>query len=81
MPEAMSESEIATFLDDATELDTYDYRNEDDEDDYVSAVLYEAKDRRHFRYVVSTGMDSSFSGAGHFGEWLTAEEEKDWTKF
>lgn len=81
MPVPMSETETETFLGSSTELDTYDYRNEEDVDDYISAILYKTGDGRYFRYVSSSGMDSEFVGAGEFGEWLTAEEAKEWTRF
>ena len=62
-----------------TLIDSYDYRNENDEDDYVVAALYRTKDRRYIRYIESSGMNSKYSGAGDFCEWLPTKT--GWKKF
>lgn len=62
-------------------MDTYDFRDDEDEDDYIVARLYKAPDGRHFRYVESSGMNSAPSGAGNFGEWLAEDERVTWTQW
>lgn len=81
MPNEMTQEEVETSLASATAVDSYEFRNEEDEDDYITATLYETKEGRLFRLVESTGMNSSFAGAGNIGEWLTDEEAKEWNKF
>jgi hypothetical protein len=78
MPTDMTSEEVDDFLHSAKQIDSFDFRNEDDDDDYFTMTLYESKDGRCFRIVESSGMDSRFSGAGNFGEWLTAEEIEKW---
>jgi hypothetical protein len=77
----MTDEEIEKELSAADEIDSYEYRNPESEDDYIVAFLYETKAGRIFRYVESSGMDSSFAGAGNVGEWLTKAEEKNWKEF
>lgn len=81
MPSEMTPEELETARTSATAVDSYDYRNDDDEDDYFSASLYETTDGRRFRVVESSGMNSQFEGAGDIAEWLTDEEAKSWNEF
>ena len=77
----MSPSELELALKSARQLEVHDYRNDDDEDDYISAVLYAVPDDRAFRLISSSGMNSKYCGAGNFGEWLTSEERAAWRVF
>jgi hypothetical protein len=80
MPTLMSEDELETAKANAEEVDTFDFRNEDDENDFIMAVLL--KDRiGHFRLVKMSGFNSMFSGAGNIGHRLKKEEVKNWTRF
>jgi hypothetical protein len=40
MPLEMTPEDVAMALKTAGQLDAYDYRNDQDDDDYISAVLY-----------------------------------------
>jgi len=68
--------DIAALIAESTELDSYDFRHETDEDDYVSMVLYRASDDRLFRHIIASGMSSSWAGATDIIEWV--EEEELW---
>ena len=81
MPKEMSADALAKAREGAQEIDTYDFRSDDDEDDYITALLYKAKSGRHFRSIESSGMSSVYSGAGEFGEWLTTAEVANWNEF
>ncbi|MFN3242940.1 MAG: hypothetical protein ACE37K_15680 [Planctomycetota bacterium] len=81
MTENESEIDWADLCGKSTELDSYDYRNQDDEDDYVSATLYRTPDGRHFRFISATGMNTGWAGAADFGEWLVDGEEQTWKSF
>jgi hypothetical protein len=82
MPTEMTEDELRRYGTRAEAMETYDYRNPADEDDYISAVLYRLYDGRHFRVVSSSGRHSSLAGVGKIGEWLpTNEEVQSWKKF
>jgi len=81
MPSEMTTQELETSLASATQVDTYEFRNEDDEDDYFTATLYKARDGRHFRVVDSSGMNSQFDGSSGFGQRLTDKEVKNWNEF
>jgi hypothetical protein len=78
MPSNMTEEELDKALESATRIDEYDYRNEDDEDDYFTASLHKTNDNRYFRLVESSGYNSDFSAAGNIGEWLADDEVADW---
>lgn len=69
--------DIAALIAKSTEIDTYDFAHESDEDDYVSMVLYRAPDGRHFRHIIASGMSSSWAGATDVIEWV--EDELNWT--
>lgn len=81
MPREMTPEDVAMALKTAGQLDVYDYRNDEDDDDYISAVLYGLPDGRLFRLVTASGMNSVHSGAGNIGEWLTDAERARWTTF
>lgn len=68
--------DIAALIAKSTEVDTYDFAHESDEDDYVSMVLYRAPDGRLFRHVVASGMSSSWAGATDIIEWV--DDELSW---
>ena len=46
----MTPNELALALKTACQVDAGDYRNNDDEDDYINAALYELPDKRLFRF-------------------------------
>ncbi len=77
----MTEDELELAIPAALEADTFDFQNPDDEDDYISAILYRTTSGRHFRLITSSGMDSVYSGAGNIGEWLMPNEIATWTEF
>jgi hypothetical protein len=82
MPTEMTKDELRRCRAMAEAMETYHYRNRDDEDDYLSAVLYRLFDDRHFRVVNASGKKSPLAGAGNIGEWLpTNEEVQNWKKF
>lgn len=56
-------TDVAALIANSTEIDTYDFAHESDEDDYVSMVLYRAPDGSHFRHIIASGMSSSWAGA------------------
>ena len=77
----MTPEEIEKELPAADEIDGYEYRDPEREDDYFLAFLYRTKAGQAFRYVRTSGMDSRFDGAGNIGQWLTKAEEKNWKEF
>jgi hypothetical protein len=77
----MTPADLTYYRARATRVETYEYRDEGNEDNYIVAELYRCADGRNFRFVESSGMDSVYTGSGDFGEWLTAEEAKKWKKF
>jgi hypothetical protein len=82
MPTEMTEAELHRYWTRAESMETYHYRNPDDADDYISAVLYRLFDGRHFRVVNASGKNSPLAGAGSIGEWLpTNDEVQNWKKF
>jgi len=48
------DTDIAALIAKSTEVDTHDFVDETDEDDYVSMVHYRAPDGRHFRHVIAS---------------------------
>jgi hypothetical protein len=81
MPTEMTKDELRRCRAMAEAMETYHYRNRDDEEDYIAAVLYRLFDR-HFRVVNASGKKSPLAGAGNIGEWLpTNEEVQNWKKF
>jgi hypothetical protein len=82
MPTEMTEVELHRYWTRAEPMETYDYRNPDDADDYIAAVLYRLYDGRHFRVISASGKNSPLAGAGSIGEWLpTNDEVQNWKKF
>lgn len=82
MPITMTQDELRWSRTAAETMETYDYRNPDDVDDYISAVLYRLFDGRHFRLINASGAGSPLGGAANIGEWLpTNEEVQNWKKF
>jgi hypothetical protein len=82
MPITMTEDELRWSRTAAERMETYDYRNPEDANDYISAALYRLFDGRHFRLIRASGTGSSLAGAGNLGEWLpTNEEVQNWKKF
>ena len=75
MPDPITEDQISGLLDSSKEVARYDYRNEESEDDYFSAVLYLTPAGDHFRIIETSGMDSIYMGAADSdAEWV---EDKD----
>jgi hypothetical protein len=82
MPTMMTEDELRQSRSAAETMETYDYRNPDDADDYICAALYRLFDGRHFRLINASGKRSPLAGAGNIGEWLrTNEEVQNWKRF
>ena len=82
MPTPMTEDELRQSRSAAETMETYDYRNPDDEEDYISAALYRLFDGRHFRFINASGKKSPLAGSGNIGEWLpTNEEVQSWKSF
>jgi hypothetical protein len=82
MPMEMTEDELRGYWTKAETMETYNYRNPDDTDDYISAVLYRLFDGRHFRVVNASGKNSPLAGSGSIGEWLpTNDAVQNWKRF
>ena len=80
MPTRMSDEEHEKAKETAKLVDTFEFRNEADENDFFMAELN--KDAvGHFRVVTMSGFNSIFHGAGNIAERLTEDEVKRWTKF
>ena len=80
MPTLMTDAELEAAMTSAEEVDSFEFRNEKDQDDFILATLF--KDRvGHFRVVTMSGTNSIFNGAGNIAERLTADEVKTWTRF
>ena len=80
MPIEMSESELEIALKSATKIDTFEFRNEEDEDDFIMASLYKDAEGQ-FRVIDQAGMNHARMGEFNTGERLTQEEAKSWTSF
>lgn len=81
MATSMTDEELERLLPSSKQIDEYCYRNDEDEDDYVVAVLYETPDGRKFRHIESSGFNSGFDGSGNIGEWLDGAEADAWKTF
>jgi hypothetical protein len=82
MPVEMTDEELESALASSTQIDDYDYRNEDSEDDYYSLALYQTNDDLHFRLLLSSGFDSRYMGSMNGGIWLQTDEEvKNWRDY
>lgn len=77
----MTAEELEAGLRSGSSIDSFEHRSDENEDDYIVAQLYRTPEGRLFRYVESSGMDSTFSGAGEFGQWLEASEQAGWSRF
>lgn len=77
----MTPEELEAALRGGSSIDSFEHRSDENEDDYIVAQLYRTPEGRLFRYVESSGMDSTFSGAGEFGQWLEASEQAGWNRF
>lgn len=73
------EEVIDVMIGRAAVIDRFDHYNDEDEDDYFSAILYRDTDSRLFRYVESSGMNSIHNGSMGFGQWVVAEDR--WADF
>lgn len=76
----MSDEELETAKKSARQVDTFEFRNEEDEDDFITATLYKDADG-HFRVIDQAGMNHDQSGVMNAGQRLTPDELKSWTKF
>lgn len=74
------EIDVAALISKSEQVDSYDFRHETDEDDYVSMALYRAPDGRLFRYISESGMSSSWAGAMQIIEWLDDASVENWTE-
>jgi hypothetical protein len=66
------------LLEASTQIDSSDWRDDDDADNYITARLYRAANGKHFRYIESSGMNSSYAGAGNIVEWLAPGDVATW---
>lgn len=80
MPTLINDEKMQELLDTATEIDSFDFQGET-EDDYFNATLHKLEDGRHFRYVTASGFNSIFAGSWNIGEWLDESEIENWTVF
>jgi hypothetical protein len=81
MPTSMTDEELEASIVTMAEVDRFDYRNPESDDDYFNAVLAMTVEGRHFRFIESAGMDSHFGWVGNSdGEWLEEAEVADWSK-
>lgn len=71
----MSEDDLPEI---SSRVDDFDFRNEDDEDDYFSIVLYKHPDGRHFRWIDGSGMNSVFVGALGLDQWISDDQLGSW---
>ena len=78
MAREMTEQEIATHLETATEAGSCEHGDLGG-DDYFTAILYKSENREHFRYIDSAGMTTD-PGQG-FAQWLDDAEVAAWKDF
>ena len=79
MPTSISDEELERVRQQGSRIDTFEFRDPDDEDNYVIAALHKFG-ADVIREIESSGMNSRHAGAGNIGERLTAEEAEEWTK-
>lgn len=79
MPIDVPEEAIDLMIERAAIIDRFDHFNDEDDEDYFSAILYRDIDSRLFRYVESSGMNSIHNGSMGFGQWVAAEDR--WADF
>ena len=77
----MTDQELEYILESPEQVDTHEYRNPDDEDDYFTMTLYRTSSGRHFRVMESSGMNSRFDGVMNDGLWLNDDEVANWVDF
>ena len=65
----------------STQIGSSDWERGEDEDNYITARLYQAVDGKHFRYIESSGMNSRYGGAGNIVEWLESAEIATWNQW
>ena len=65
----------------STQIASSDWRRDEDEDSYITAQLYKTAGGRHFRYIESSGMNSSYAGAGKIVEWLEPGSVATWDQW
>lgn len=58
-------------------METYDFRDDNDDDNFFSIELYKTPEGKHFRFVATTGMNSAWAGAMNFYEWVK-DDLSDW---
>ena len=81
MPISMSEEDLAAAKPTSALVEEFDFRAEDDDDNYVVAELRRTAGGRPFRYIGESGMNSTYVGAGDLGEWLSEDEVATWADF
>lgn len=81
MPIEMTKEELVEAIRHSQKADSFEYRAEDDEDDWFTASLYVTPKQKHFRVVELSGYSSIFGGAGEIGEWLEKSEVENWADF
>ncbi|WP_298362798.1 hypothetical protein [uncultured Litoreibacter sp.] len=59
-------------------IGSHDHMDPADGDSYVTIHLYQAEDGRFFRHIEASGMNSVFSGAEDFIEWLGTSYDDSW---
>lgn len=76
----MDDEELQELLETSEKLEEFDWRDEVDEDNYLSLELYKAPNGQYFRYVVASGMNSVITGAQGSIEWLDEKDIAVWTE-
>lgn len=72
------EPDFEKLTEDGKPVDSFDYRNAHDEDDYFSITLYQMPDGRYFRFVTASGFNSAFDGATGVGDWVADPSDGSW---
>ena len=80
MPVDMSQQELESALKVAKKVNTFEFRNEADEDDFIMASLYQDS-KGHFRVIDQSGMNHDRPGEFEAGERLAEDEVESWTNF
>jgi hypothetical protein len=66
------------LLEASVQMASSDWRDDEDEDNFITARLYKTADGKHFRYIETSGMNSSYAGAGKIVEWLASGDVATW---
>ena len=69
------------LLEASTLMASSDWRDDGDEDNFITARLYKTADGKHFRYIESSGMNSRYAGAGKIVEWLAPGDIATWNSW